>query len=88
MLKAVDDHAGYAIPWDPFQLVTGQTALFHDVHHQGWGIKVRSVNGEPCSFLLFLFLGGVYVAAKRPRRERERKSIPSCFFFLPPLKKK
>lgn len=40
VLKAVDDHCGYAIPWDPFQWVTPQNALYHDIHHQAWGIKV------------------------------------------------
>ena len=44
VLKAVDDHCGYAIPWDPFQFVTGQNAQFHDIHHQGWGIKVSLRN--------------------------------------------
>ena len=41
VLKAVDDHSGYAIPWDPFQWLTPQNALYHDIHHQAWGIKVR-----------------------------------------------
>ena len=50
VLKAVDDHCGYAIPWDPFQFVTGQNALFHDIHHQGWGIKVSLRN------IAFLFV--------------------------------
>lgn len=40
VLKAVDDHCGYAIPWDPFQWLTPQNALYHDIHHQAWGIKV------------------------------------------------
>jgi hypothetical protein len=34
-LKAVDDHCGYRLPFDPFQLVTGNNADFHDIHHQG-----------------------------------------------------
>ena len=40
VLKAVDDHSGYAIPWDPFQWITPQNAPYHDIHHQVWGIKV------------------------------------------------
>lgn len=41
VLKAVDDHCGYAIPWDPFQWLTPQNALYHDIHHQAWGIKTN-----------------------------------------------
>ncbi len=38
-LKTVDDHCGYALPWDPLQLVTSNNAGYHDIHHQSWGIK-------------------------------------------------
>ncbi|EJU03778.1 hypothetical protein DACRYDRAFT_21225 [Dacryopinax primogenitus] len=37
--KTVDDHCGYAIPWDPFQLLFGNNADYHDIHHQQAGIK-------------------------------------------------
>ena len=39
--KTVDDHCGYKLPWDPLQLVFSNNAEYHDIHHQGWGIKVR-----------------------------------------------
>lgn len=38
--KTVDDHCGYAFPWDPLQHLTSNNAGYHDVHHQSWGIKV------------------------------------------------
>jgi len=38
-LKTVDDHCGYALPWDPLQLLFGNNADYHDVHHQTIGIK-------------------------------------------------
>ncbi|KJA25667.1 hypothetical protein HYPSUDRAFT_37088 [Hypholoma sublateritium FD-334 SS-4] len=38
-LKTVDDHCGYSLPWDPFQLLTGNNADYHDIHHQVIGIK-------------------------------------------------
>ncbi|KAI9818611.1 MAG: hypothetical protein M1832_004384 [Thelocarpon impressellum] len=38
-IKTVDDHCGYALPWDPLQLLTSNNAGYHDVHHQSWGIK-------------------------------------------------
>ncbi|KAI4176535.1 MAG: hypothetical protein LQ348_005973 [Seirophora lacunosa] len=40
-LKTVDDHCGYALPWDPLQRLTSNNAGYHDVHHQSWGIKTN-----------------------------------------------
>ncbi|KAI9845601.1 MAG: hypothetical protein M1838_001685 [Thelocarpon superellum] len=40
-IKTVDDHCGYALPWDPLQQLTGNNAGYHDVHHQSWGIKAN-----------------------------------------------
>ncbi|THH32368.1 hypothetical protein EUX98_g1808 [Antrodiella citrinella] len=38
-VKTVDDHCGYSLPWDPLQMLTGNTADYHDIHHQVIGIK-------------------------------------------------
>jgi sphinganine C4-monooxygenase len=38
-IKVINDHTGYDFPWDPFNLLCSNTALFHDIHHQTWGIK-------------------------------------------------
>ncbi|RPA86613.1 fatty acid hydroxylase superfamily protein, partial [Ascobolus immersus RN42] len=40
-LKTIDDHCGYKIPWDPFQFLFANNAAYHDIHHQGWGIKTN-----------------------------------------------
>jgi len=39
MMKTVDDHCGYALPFDPLQHITSNNAAYHDIHHQSWGIK-------------------------------------------------
>ncbi|KAK3322463.1 fatty acid hydroxylase superfamily-domain-containing protein [Apodospora peruviana] len=39
MIKTVDDHCGYKLPWDPLQHITSNNAAYHDIHHQSWGIK-------------------------------------------------
>ncbi|KAK0709072.1 fatty acid hydroxylase superfamily-domain-containing protein [Lasiosphaeria miniovina] len=39
MIKTVDDHCGYVLPWDPLQHVSSNNAAYHDIHHQSWGIK-------------------------------------------------
>lgn len=38
-MKTVDDHCGYRFPWDPFQMIFPNNALYHDIHHQNWGFK-------------------------------------------------
>ncbi|KAH8552059.1 sphingosine hydroxylase [Umbelopsis sp. PMI_123] len=38
-LKTVDDHCGYAFPWDPLQFMFGNNVAYHDIHHQPFGIK-------------------------------------------------
>ncbi|KAH6624407.1 hypothetical protein B0J18DRAFT_177636 [Chaetomium sp. MPI-SDFR-AT-0129] len=40
-VKTVDDHCGYALPWDPMQHITSNNAAYHDIHHQSWGIKTN-----------------------------------------------
>ncbi|KAG9230847.1 fatty acid hydroxylase superfamily-domain-containing protein [Amylocarpus encephaloides] len=37
VLKGVDDHGGYKLPWNPLQWLGEQNTAFHDVHHQSWG---------------------------------------------------
>ncbi|KAG1723728.1 fatty acid hydroxylase superfamily-domain-containing protein [Suillus paluster] len=37
--KTVDDHCGYNFPFDPFQMMSGNNADYHDIHHQTIGIK-------------------------------------------------
>ncbi|KAF8074755.1 fatty acid hydroxylase superfamily-domain-containing protein [Lyophyllum atratum] len=37
--KTVDDHCGYSLPFDPLQMMTGNNADYHDIHHQVIGIK-------------------------------------------------
>ena len=44
--KTVDDHCGYAFPWDPWQHLSANNAAYHDIHHQSWGIKTNF--SQPC----------------------------------------
>lgn len=37
--KTIDDHCGFAFPWDPFQHLFGNNADYHDIHHQVAGLK-------------------------------------------------
>ena len=40
-LMAVDDHCGWNFPWDPFQFLFSNNSVYHDVHHQTYGIKAN-----------------------------------------------
>ncbi|KAK9471896.1 fatty acid hydroxylase superfamily-domain-containing protein [Dipodascopsis tothii] len=40
-LKTVDDHCGYALPFDPLQIFFSNNARYHDIHHQSFGIKTN-----------------------------------------------
>lgn len=40
-MKTVDDHCGYALPYDPFQILFPNNATYHDIHHQHFGIKTN-----------------------------------------------
>ncbi|XP_078444741.1 sphinganine C4-monooxygenase 2-like [Wolffia australiana] len=39
ILKAVDDHCGLYIPWNPIHIIFRNNAAYHDVHHQLAGAK-------------------------------------------------
>ncbi|VEU22959.1 DEKNAAC104008 [Brettanomyces naardenensis] len=38
-LKTVDDHCGYSLPFDIFQRLFPNNSIYHDIHHQHFGIK-------------------------------------------------
>ncbi|KAL8869315.1 MAG: hypothetical protein Q9174_004361 [Haloplaca sp. 1 TL-2023] len=38
-IKTISDHCGYVFPWDPTRWMNGNGAVFHDLHHQSWGLK-------------------------------------------------
>ncbi|KAL1843778.1 hypothetical protein VTJ49DRAFT_7488 [Mycothermus thermophilus] len=58
MCKTVDDHCGYALPWDPLQRLTSNNAAYHDIHHQSWGIKTNF--SQPFFTVWDRFLGTMY----------------------------
>ncbi|KAF4401485.1 hypothetical protein G4B88_001679 [Cannabis sativa] len=36
-IKAIDDHCGLCLPWNPFHIIFKNNTLYHDVHHQLYG---------------------------------------------------
>jgi sphinganine C4-monooxygenase len=71
-IKTVDDHCGYAFPWDPLQHVTSNNAGYHDVHHQSWGIKTNFTFWD--GFLGTKWVGGdVSARYERARLAAQKK---------------
>jgi sphinganine C4-monooxygenase len=64
-IKTVDDHCGYALPWDPLQHITSNNAAYHDIHHQTWGIKTNF--SQPFFTFWDRILGTKYVGDKAAR---------------------
>ncbi|KAF2665290.1 hypothetical protein BT63DRAFT_60735 [Microthyrium microscopicum] len=71
--KTVDDHCGYALPWDPLQHLSGNNAAYHDIHHQSWGIKTNF--SQPFFTIWDSMLGTMWKGGDvKLRYEKARKS--------------
>ena len=77
-IKTVDDHCGYALPWDPLQHITTNNAGYHDVHHQSWGIKTNF--SQPFFTFWDRLLGTVWTGGDvSARYERSRLAAQKAF---------
>ncbi|KAH7105094.1 sphingosine hydroxylase [Auriculariales sp. MPI-PUGE-AT-0066] len=70
-MKTVDDHCGYNIPFDPFQMFFYNTADYHDIHHQHAGIKYNF--SQPFFIHWDTLLG---TAMTREQFEGRKKALP------------
>ncbi|KAH8673908.1 sphinganine hydroxylase-like protein Sur2 [Xylariales sp. PMI_506] len=70
--KTVDDHCGYALPWDPLQHITSNNATYHDIHHQSWGIKTNF--SQPFFTFWDSVLGTMWKGDTSLKYERSRKN--------------
>jgi sphinganine C4-monooxygenase len=70
MIKTVDDHCGYKLPWDPLQHMTSNNAAYHDIHHQSWGIKTNF--SQPFFTIWDRLLGTMYMGDTSLKYERAR----------------
>jgi sphinganine C4-monooxygenase len=69
-IKTVDDHCGYALPFDPLQHLTSNNAAYHDIHHQSWGIKTNF--SQPFFTFWDRFLGTMWTGDATGRYEKSR----------------
>ena len=77
MMKTVDDHCGYALPWDPLQHITSNNAAYHDIHHQSWGIKTNF--SQPFFVYLDRIGGTMYQGDTAAKYERARRTAQEKF---------
>ncbi|GKZ22557.1 hypothetical protein AbraIFM66951_006458 [Aspergillus brasiliensis] len=71
-IKTVDDHCGYAFPWDPLQHFTSNNAAYHDIHHQSWGIKTNF--SQPFFIFWDRWFGTQWQGDVKLRYERSRET--------------
>jgi len=69
-IKTVDDHCGYALPFDPIQHLTSNNAAYHDIHHQSWGIKTNF--SQPFFTFWDKYLGTMWTGDSAARYEKAR----------------
>ncbi|GAA5878334.1 hypothetical protein JCM16303_002737 [Sporobolomyces ruberrimus] len=77
--KTIDDHCGFAFPWDPFQHLFGNNADYHDIHHQVAGLKKNY--SQPWFISWDLFFGTRMTREefriKLARRNRKGETVAS-----------
>ncbi|KAL2021017.1 hypothetical protein VTK56DRAFT_7672 [Thermocarpiscus australiensis] len=76
MMKTVDDHCGYALPWDPLQHITSNNAAYHDIHHQSWGIKTNF--SQPFFTFWDRLLGTMWKGETKLKYERTRTAAAAA----------
>ncbi|KAI9004638.1 fatty acid hydroxylase superfamily-domain-containing protein [Gaertneriomyces semiglobifer] len=71
-LKTVDDHCGYALPWDPLQRLFRNNAEYHDIHH--WG-KGRMYNfSQPFFTFWDIWMGTDYELEMKKQAKKKAQS--------------
>lgn len=70
MMKTVDDHCGYKLPFDPLQRISSNNAAYHDIHHQSWGIKTNF--SQPFFTIWDRILGTRWTGDVQQKYERTR----------------
>ncbi|KAK9477701.1 fatty acid hydroxylase superfamily-domain-containing protein [Lipomyces japonicus] len=71
-LKTVDDHCGYALPFDPLQIIFQNNAAYHDIHHQRFGIKTNF--SQPFFIVWDKWLGTQYAGTVKQTLEAKEQA--------------
>ncbi|ODV79734.1 protein SUR2 [Suhomyces tanzawaensis NRRL Y-17324] len=79
-LKTVDDHCGYRLPYDLFQVIFPNNSIYHDIHHQSWGIKHNF--SQPFFTVWDYFFGTQYQFTKEYKEQQQRITLAKYKEFL------
>ncbi|GMM37608.1 sphingosine hydroxylase [Saccharomycopsis crataegensis] len=79
-MKTVDDHCGYAFPYDPFQIIFPNNSIYHDIHHQAFGIKTNF--SQPFFTFWDTLNGTQYKDLTKYQEHRKKMSIEKYKQFL------
>ncbi|KAL6946670.1 hypothetical protein ACO0RG_000830 [Hanseniaspora osmophila] len=85
-LKTVDDHCGYSLPYDPFQMIFPNNSVYHDIHHQPWGIK--SNYAQPFFIFWDQTFNTIYPGYEEYRTQQRKVTIAKYKEFLANREKK
>lgn len=85
-LKTVDDHCGYSLPWDIFQKMFPNNSIYHDIHHQMFGIKYNF--SQPFFTFWDKLFGSTYHGIDAYKEEQKRITIQKYRQFLAERKEK
>lgn len=79
-MKTVDDHCGYALPFDLFQKVFPNNSVYHDIHHQHFGIK--SNYSQPFFVFWDNLFGTTYHGIDKYKKTQESVTLEKYHQFL------
>ncbi|TID30582.1 hypothetical protein CANINC_000827 [Pichia inconspicua] len=85
-LKTVDDHCGYSLPWDLFQRIFPNNSIYHDIHHQRFGIKYNF--SQPFFTFWDSLFGTTYHGIDAYREKQKEITIEKYRQFLKERKEK
>ena len=85
-LKTVDDHCGYSLPWDLFQKVFPNNSIYHDIHHQMFGIKYHF--SQPFFVFWDTIFSSQYHAIDDYKEQQKQITLAKYKQFLKDRKKK
>lgn len=85
-MKTVDDHCGYSIPFDPFQRLFPNNSIYHDIHHQHFGIKYNY--SQPFFTFWDTLFGSTYTQIDEYRDKDNKITLEGYHRFLSERKSK
>ncbi|GMG28256.1 unnamed protein product [Ambrosiozyma monospora] len=85
-MKTVDDHCGYSLPFDLFQLLFPNNSIYHDIHHQHFGVKYNF--SQPFFTFWDTWFGTTYHGVDEYKTAQEKITLQKYRQFLQERKNK